>query len=99
MIRRRYLINLQVRIAPIPADRTTPLDQRIGDQLIIVFDKWANRVINFIKDLTQRRVVTDLFLRTGINRHLLIIYSYWLMIANDPTTKELSNKVLDHIRR
>ena len=99
MIRKRYLINVQIRIAPIPADRTTPRDQRVGGQLIIVLGKWANRVINFIKDPTLQGVVTGLYLRTGIKQHLMIISSYWPIPTQDPTTGQLWNKVLHHIRR
>jgi len=89
LIRRRYLINVQVRIAPVPVEQNTPRDQRVGGQMIIILGKWANRVINFIKDPTQQGVATGLYLRTGPKRHLLILSSYWPIPATDPTSGAL----------
>lgn len=57
MVRKRYLINVQILIAPILADRATPRDQRVGGQFIIVLGKWANKVVRVIKDPTLQGFV------------------------------------------
>jgi len=95
--RKRYLINTQVCIASIQADRVTSRNQRVGKQLIIVLGKWANRMVIFIKDHTLQGVVIGLYLRTGVKQHLMIISSYWPIPAQDTTTGKLWNKVLHHI--
>jgi len=92
-------MNVQVRIVPIPADSTTPRDQRLGGQLTIVLGKWANRVVNFIKVPTLQGVVTGLYLRTGTKQRLMIISSYWSIPTQDATTGQPWKKVLHHIRR
>jgi hypothetical protein len=77
IIRKKYLINIQVRYAPVPVEQNTLRADRVGGQLVIILGKWANRVINFVKDPSNHGVVTGLTLRTAPNTHILILSSYW----------------------
>ena len=56
--------------------------------------KWANKVINFVKDSTNLGVVTELVLHAAPSTHLLILSSYWPFPTTNRDDNKLWNKVL-----
>jgi len=97
------VLSLQDNLSSLSESKSRQTDPppgiRVGGQFIIVLGKWANRVVNIIKDPTQQADVTGLFLCTSLKKHLMIISSYWPIPALDPTTGQLWNKVLHHIQK
>jgi len=62
--------------------------------MVIVIGRWTKKVVNFIKDPTNLRLVPGLFLRAEIKRRLMIISSCWPIAASDPSSGHLWNKVM-----